>query len=93
MHAPYLRGQPWFPWWTINFPLAPFEKLDTVNVILSVVLGLTVATFLVSVTLALTAWRGYMRLRYKADAWWLKVYHSGRLLLWALAVAAVASFL
>jgi hypothetical protein len=80
-------------WRTINFPPAPFEKLDAVNVIFSVVLGLTVGTFLVSVTLALTAWRGYMRLRYEADTWLLKVYHSGKLLLWALAVAAVASFL
>lgn len=80
-------------WRTINFPPSPLEKIDSVNVILAIVLGLSIAIFLSSTTLSVSAWHEYLRFKYASEHWSNKVYHGCRLGLGAVLVAAVASFL
>ena len=80
-------------WRTINFPPAPLELLERVNVIVSVILGVTIAVTLLSLTLFVAAWQGYLRLKFASDTLWRKVYNGSVLVLLGLFVAAVATAL
>lgn len=80
-------------WRTISSTPSPLERIDQVNVIMTVVLCLTLAFILLSTTLFLIAWQGYLRFRFGSEAWPDKVCRGGKFVLGVVFVAAVTTFM
>lgn len=77
-------------WMVVNFPPVPLEMIDDINVIVSVVLGLSLALILAILSTSCTVYQGFMQLTDDSGTWRSKTYQIGRMIGFAFLASIVA---